>query len=423
MTSPSKHPDPSNCKMAPPFKVCLAAVGHPRKIVEVGEDDALSDLFRIAAATFASTFDDPMISLKSGFPPKTMIDSATKARSVLSNNDRVSVILLGDKKKPSRSAAAIPSTNDRPSKKLKLDVNAKTDEKKKASRKSVMQAATMPSTTKDDRPAKRPRLNGIAKTDEKTDANSKSNATSLKVLSWNIAECRPSHDAPAVFTCEQAILREILSHEAHILCLQECPSASWKPGCLQQTYDCVGASESHCGFTQLWIHKNLFYQPLESKGPSVAAVVLVGNQSLGISSSHLAPSKENAPSRLKQVTSLVQCFSATPNFVMAGDFNMRQVEDKAVEGFGLQDVFKVVGCPKTANFTWDSHQNKYHGPDAFSFKCRFDRMYFSTAQQKVSFELVGNQPQVVTHGPKEYKFYLSDHFGMLCTLQLPAAVE
>jgi endonuclease/exonuclease/phosphatase family metal-dependent hydrolase len=267
------------------------------------------------------------------------------------------VILLGDKKRLSISAAAIPSTNDRPSKKLRFDVNAKTDEKKKASRKSVMQAATMPST-KDDRPAKRPRINGIAKTDKKTDAKSKSNTISLKVLSWNIAECRPSHDAPAVSRCEQAILREMLSHEAHILCLQESPSASWTPACLQQTYDCVGASESHCGFTQLWIHKNLFYQHLESKGLSVAAIVLVGNQPLGISSSHLAPSKENASSRLKQVTNLVQCFSATPNFVIVDDFNMRQAEDKAMGGLGLQNVFKVAGCPQTANFTWNSHQNK-----------------------------------------------------------------
>ena len=50
-------------------------------------------------------------------------------------------------------------------------------------------------------------------------------------------------------------------------------------------------------------------------------------------------------------------------------------------------------------------------------------MHFSNAQQKVNVELVGKQPQVVTHGPKEYKFHLSNSCGMLCTVQLPAAVE
>ncbi|KAI2509165.1 5'-tyrosyl-DNA phosphodiesterase [Fragilaria crotonensis] len=186
---------------------------------------------------------------------------------------------------------------------------------------------------------------------------------SLKILTWNIAECRPSHDAPDRYACEIAILRQSLRHKAHILCLQECPSKSWMPPKLLESYTLVGSAPSHCGMTQLWIHNTLDHQRLETiPPPSVAATALLGDQIVGISSSHLAPFKEGASHRLEQATNLYQLLSeVTPNFIMAGDFNMSQ--------------------PKVT--------------------------------------LVGDEPEVVAIGSTEYKFYLSDHFGMLCTLQVP----
>ena len=78
------------------FKVCLTAVGEPRKIIEIGQDDSLQDLYTLAAETFGKECAD----LKSGFPPTSITNSATTlVRSVLPNNDRVTVILEGPKKK------------------------------------------------------------------------------------------------------------------------------------------------------------------------------------------------------------------------------------------------------------------------------------------------------------------------------------
>jgi endonuclease/exonuclease/phosphatase family metal-dependent hydrolase len=380
--------------LATSFRVCLAAVGLPRKIVIVSEICTLGDLYHMAIETFYAPEKklktNPMISLSSGFPPKPLDNcSKTTVQSVLSSNDRVNVILMSDKTSRSRtSMEAMTSSQD------KLNDSENTSEPK----------------------CKRPRLDV---------ANG--GLHSLKVLTWNIAECRPSHDAPDCFDCETAILRQIVNHEAHILCLQECPSESWIPPELLESYALVGSAPSHCGMTQLWIHNTLDHQQLETiPPPSVAATVLLGDQIVGISSSHLTPFKEGASHRLQQATNLYQLLSeVTPNFIMAGDFNMRQAEDCKVERLGLHDVFKLAGAPKHAKFTWDSIRNTYHGPGAFGFRCRFDRTYVSYDNSQPKVTLVGDQPEAVVIGSdeQEQKFYLSDHFGMLCTLQIPKKFE
>ena len=149
-------------------------------------------------------------------------------------------------------------------------------------------------------------------------------------------------------------------------------------------------------------------------------ILLPNDQILGISSSHLAPFKSNASLRLQQTMRLYEALSSVnPNFVMAGDFNMRVAEDDQVEQLGLRDVYKESKRPRDAMYTWNSIDNRYHGPDAFGFKCRFDRIYFSFGSSQPKLSLVGDQPHVVMCGSSEYKFYLSDHYGMLCTFQLP----
>jgi hypothetical protein len=35
-------------------------------------------------------------------------------------------------------------------------------------------------------------------------------------------------------------------------------------------------------------------------------------------------------------------------------------------------------------------------------------------------KLLGDDPEVVVIGSTDYEFFLSDHYGMLCTLQVPA---
>ena len=354
------------------FKLCLTAVGKPRTIVEVSQEETLRDLYKIAIETFFATEPQAVVSLQSGVPRKLLDNSATTTvQSVLSNNERVSVIRIQNKTKmPGGLSSTIASGDSH-------------------------------------RPLKKQKLTG--------------NENRIRILSWNIAECRPAHDAPSDdFDCEAAILQQILLHDAHVLCLQECPSTLWQPPSLLHSYALVGGAPSHCGTTQLWVHNSLFHQRVVSNPPSVAALVLVGDQSIGVSSSHFAPFKGNASLRLEQARILVQTLSnATPNFIMAGDFNMRQAEDAQIEQLGIQDVFKVAKSPKSANFTWNSLENKYHGPDAYGFRCRFDRIYVSYDDSQPELTLMGNQMQVVARGSREHKFYLSDHYGMLCTVQVP----
>ena len=363
------------------FKVCLTAVEQPRAIIEVSQEETLRDLYKTAADTFFAAETQAVVSLRYGFPQQQLENSATTTiQSVLSNNERVSVVRI---EKEAKMPKGISST---------VEIGASTNEA---------------SSTDSNRPIKKQRLTG--------------GENRIRILSWNIAECQPSHDAPPDdFDCEAAILQQIVSHDAHVLCLQECPSTSWQPPSLLHSYALVGGAPSHCGVTQLWIHNSLFHQRMVSKGPSVAAVVLIGDQSIGVSSSHFAPFKSNAPLRLEQTRDLCQSLSkATPNFIMAGDFNMRKAEDIDIERLGLQDVFKVAKSPKSAIFTWNSFENKYHGPRAFGFRCRFDRIYVSYDDSQPELTLMGNEMQVITHGSQEYKFYLSDHYGMLCTVNVP----
>lgn len=269
----------------------------------------------------------------------------------------------------------------------------------------------------DEGPAKkRSKVEEKATTSKKTPAN----VASLKILSWNIAECIPSNDAPESFDAEEAIVREIILHKADVLCLQECPSSSWNPPELVKAcYERVGSAQSHCGFVQLWVKSHIFYELLPScPSPSVGAVFLIGSAAIpmGISSSHLAPYKQNASARFEQVKALSKAFAATSatTTIHAGDFNMRQAEDDGIEGFGLVDAWKKTGKLNNHKNTWNSIENKYHA-EGYPFSCRFDRIYVSKGDNSkvTDFMLIAAKPLI----RDEKKFYLSDHYGMLGTVQ------
>eukprot|EP00547_Thalassionema_nitzschioides_P018644 CAMPEP_0194255002 /NCGR_PEP_ID=MMETSP0158-20130606/33386_1 /TAXON_ID=33649 /ORGANISM="Thalassionema nitzschioides, Strain L26-B" /LENGTH=145 /DNA_ID=CAMNT_0038993229 /DNA_START=246 /DNA_END=680 /DNA_ORIENTATION=+ len=145
-----------------------------------------------------------------------------------------------------------------------------------------------------------------------------------------------------------------MRHTADVLCLQECPEENWKPNLLDRFYTLVGSEKSHCGYTQLWVRNNMFFQRIaECDGPSVAAVALVDDFAVGLSSSHFAPHKKNSATRFDQVKTLKNSFPIGMAFVMAGDFNMRMSEDKTVEEqLGLQDAWKDAESPSDHMFTW-----------------------------------------------------------------------
>lgn len=272
----------------------------------------------------------------------------------------------------------------------------------------------------DDGPRKQARLNS-------------SNALPLKILSWNIAECKPSHEAPAGFDNEAAVLNEILAQEADVLCLQECPSAEWRPAALSGQYKCWGVERSHCGYVQVWARTALHGQAIEDvPGPSVAVMLKVGKTPMAISSSHLVPYKENAPVRKLQVKELTLLLRQhAPLGILAGDFNMRQAEDKDVEtDNGLRDAWKVTTMA-WQQYTWNSLYNKYHAPEnALLFKCRFDRIYYydDDSQNECNlglmepaldaFALFANQKRSADVKDIKQTFCLSDHFGMVCSFSV-----
>lgn len=257
--------------------------------------------------------------------------------------------------------------------------------------------------------------------------------SSITILSWNISNCQPSHEAPVNFftnrnKCEAEIVREIMKHKADVLCLQECPEANWKPTLLARFYTLVGSEISHCNYTQLWVRNNMFFQRItKCDAPSVAAVALVDEYVIGLSSSHLIPEKKNSLIRFEQIKSLKNCFPCGMAFLIGGDFNMRKSEDKPVEErLGLVDAWKAGESRQNHMYTWNSFSNQYHGPEAFKFRCRFDRIFINKGSNtsrppnptmaKVDFKLVANKPLIMREGGKCYKFYLSDHYGILSTV-------
>lgn len=307
---------------------------------------------------------------------------------------------------------------------------------------------------------------------------------SLSIVTYNVAMAQPSKQAPSDWSMHetsQALRREILQHQPDILALQECPSPEWPTNTFghddndEDAYQCVGTPQlSHCGYVALLVHKKKVFEKYECSAiplipPSLPMVLMrlepkesqaKGDRrrsSVFIASCHLAPFKEGAPVRFAQLQALCrQTTTETPQslLIVAGDMNMRAPEEKAVEQrLQLADAWKEQQ-PKEANktkasassagkmmksksktksthhppiankFTWNSFVNKYHGSDAFSFKARFDRIYFhrnathgdgspKPCLQVPSFQLVGNE--AIVQG--SHKFYLSDHFGIAATIQ------
>ena len=255
----------------------------------------------------------------------------------------------------------------------------------------------------------------------------------LTCLTWNIALAKPSNCAPSSWQIgrsqrqREALLKEILDANADVLALQEVPYPEWEDEfLLNHGYVRIGSTQSHCGWVLLLLRIELTFlvQKHVCIGPTVLAKLQTSAEDvLWLSSSHLAPFKDNAGLRLRQLQAVVQYCEQQKDsaWILCGDLNLRKEENISVEQSPRQgtllDAWKAAGAPRHTKYTWNSKKNLFH-PKTFGFVARFDRVYFYSDTLKVqTFALLANKP--LSHNAH----FISDHFGIVTTFTTNASNE
>jgi len=245
----------------------------------------------------------------------------------------------------------------------------------------------------------------------------------LSIVSFNVAEFVPSHEAPNKWDPVPHFRAEILRCKPDVVCLQEVTAAN-KEFLLKQGFVCLQTTPSHCGLVTLHVKRE--WLPVTRivlcrRVPAVLAAVTfttsttaddnsiaITTREIYFGSAHFSPFGSGAQARLQEIETVLACIGPGSTLILGGDFNMRQAEDRGYEQLGLLDAWKESGWDWGCKMTWDSRKNHYHGPNAFPFHCRFDRIYFSGDELSAQdFGLIANEPATTCPG-----HYLSDHFGM-----------
>lgn len=142
----------------------------------------------------------------------------------------------------------------------------------------------------------------------------------------------------------------------------------------------------------------------------LARIQFAANKSVVVGSCHLPPFGERAPERLGQTLEMLRHVHQDDKLVLAGDFNMRQKEDKAVEALDLLDAWKADGEVYEKKFTWNSFVNRFH-LGGFQNRGRYDRIYLRGFTVD-AFQKCANTPASDNPG-----HFLSDHFGLRAVIR------
>lgn len=263
---------------------------------------------------------------------------------------------------------------------------------------------------------------------------------SLRLVSFNVAGCVPSKEAPPNWdttVAAEAMAEEVLRSDPDILALQEFPSGD--PAKLAQVfpaYQVMGRTPSHADYVVLLIKKGISAKFVstergEIRIPGVLAeLTWKDDRHLLVASVHLAPFLTGADTRQIQVEALLrQAKKLDMPILIAGDTNMRASEDGVMEGYnnlGLLDAWKEGGAQPETKFTWDTVDhttadgggsfNRYYGQTTREYTARYDRIYLSQHNKTLlsvvvdSFELIANKPLT------NRNHFLSDHFGIATEL-------
>lgn len=243
-------------------------------------------------------------------------------------------------------------------------------------------------------------------------------ARAFTVLTYNVNDLSLSDASPPGWTqaAQHAALRDlVLQLQPDLLCLQE--AFDDFPPLLTEAYEWHGQVPSHRGSCRLATRRE---GPLAGAGgeaafevgPAVVAPLRLhgGEQPIYAACAHLAPFADNWPRRARQLARIVEAVPPGAPLVFAGDANMREGETGAGDN-GLADAWVAAGSHEAQRWSWNTHVNRYYR-DGRKYQDRYDRV-FTRGFSVLGFELAGNQP-----ASSSSSHFLSDHFGILATLQL-----
>ncbi|GKZ00273.1 hypothetical protein MPSEU_000980200 [Mayamaea pseudoterrestris] len=300
----------------------------------------------------------------------------------------------------------------------------------------------------------------------------------LRMVSMNIARCRPSASAPHSWTADdqmQALRSELLASDPHIILLQEGPHATFNP--FNESFILMGSRPSHKGFILHLVRQDLASHAsivnLPDHIPAVLATLQIPGTgssnipvlTLDIAAVHLNPSSRLIGKRRDQLEQLLiaatkhAALATTPSSLLAprllllgGDTNLRestavnQEEQRLLQASGWQDVWVQYAAANDGDvvntqFTWDTvnhldetldgatHQgqkdywNNYHGNETTQMLQRYDRFYYheydSPKRHPRPLSVKVKSFGLVAHRPRAgtKTLFLSDHFGIRTTLE------
>ncbi|XP_056126839.1 tyrosyl-DNA phosphodiesterase 2 isoform X2 [Rhinichthys klamathensis goyatoka] len=252
----------------------------------------------------------------------------------------------------------------------------------------------------------------------------------LTVMAWNI----DGLDSDNVFDRVKGLLSLLGKYRADVVLLQELIPPTLKVlQNIMTDYQFLQASEEGY-FTGILLRKERvqFLQSSIVKYPTtemgrnllVANVSFLGHP-LCIMTSHLESCKTGSQERLNQLRRVWKWMKEAPedhSVIFGGDTNLRDWEVKKLNGLpdSISDVWEMLGKPEESRYTWDTSIND-NNEIPNSIRLRFDRIFLRPAAEGAQL-----RPESMTLiGLEKLKcdYFISDHWGILCTFTFEASEE
>ncbi|XP_065154562.1 tyrosyl-DNA phosphodiesterase 2 [Paramisgurnus dabryanus] len=255
-----------------------------------------------------------------------------------------------------------------------------------------------------------------------------STSNQLTVICWNIDGLDPED----VFARCKGLLSHLGKYRADVVLLQELvPPYLSQLQNIMKDYEFLQSSQEGY-FTGILLRKdrvqllesNIVKYPTTEMGRNLLiAKVSISGHPLCIMTSHLESCKASSQERLNQLRRVWKWMKEAPQdhtVIFGGDTNLRDWEVKKLGGLpdGINDVWEMLGEPEESRYTWDTSIND-NNEIPNSIRLRFDRLFLRQAAEGARL-----QPETMTLiGLEKLKcdYFISDHWGILCTLLFGSA--